>query len=610
MSEPESQTGQGWTHAFEKTSARRPEEAMACLLSVTQELNASTDLDTGLARVGELLKQYVGYETLAVLLLDDLGRELRFVYAAGFPDEVVDHWRFGIGQGVVGTVAREGKAIRVDDVTRDSRYIAASPRVRSELALPLIAKERVIGVLDIGGPASGFFSQQDERLLGFLADNLANAIEGARLYQNMRQQARTLSLLHEISRELTAILDRGRLLKRVAERVGRLIDYDLFTVYLWGEDKQLLEPTFGVFGDGRESRQTTTVPLGQGICGTAAALVQPIRVPNVHLDPRYIDCDSGVDVRSELAVPLVFKGRLIGVLDLESARYDAFSQHHQQLLSTLGSSLAIALENARLYEKLRTDEERLEKDLSTAREVQKQLLPDGAPSLAGIEVGVAYEPARHLGGDFYDFLPYGDHRLAIALGDVAGKATSAALFGSLAIGTLRELVGLGELGPGRVLADLNGRLRRLELDNRFLAMSFVVVDGEEMSLTLGNAGLPYPYLLGPTGLERIELGGVPLGLLPDREYTETTRRLEHGSTLILASDGVEECLDADGEEYGRARLEETLQRLVGRPAQEVADALLDEVRRHSRSAEISDDRTIVVVRAVDPTAASGPRRLD
>ncbi|MDH3743558.1 MAG: SpoIIE family protein phosphatase [Acidobacteriota bacterium] len=586
---------------------------MACLLRVTQELNGSSDLDAGLSRVGTLLKQYVPYETLSVLLLDDLGRELRFAYGAGFPEEIINHWRFGNGQGVVGTVASEGRAIRVDDVTQDPRYIAASRDVRSELALPLIAQDRVIGVLDIGGPTTAFFSEQDERLLGFLADHLAGAIEGARLYQNMREQARTLSLLHEISREVAAILDRRPLLKRVAERVKRLIDYDLFTVLLWNEDKQLLEPTVSVFGDGRKNRRASSVALGQGICGTAAALAQPIRVPNIHLDPRYIDCSSGVDVLSELVVPLVFKGSLIGVLDLESTRYDAFSQHHQQLLSTLGSSLAIALENARLYEQLRADEERLEADLSTAREVQKQLLPEKAPVVRGLDLGVAYEPARHLGGDFFDFLSYDDDRLALAVGDVAGKATSAALYGSLAIGTLREIAGSGDLGPSQVLADLNEKLGRLELGNRFVAMGFAVWNGGENSLTIANSGLPYPYLLSGGRVERIELGGVPLGLLSNQGYLEETRLLEPGDTLVLASDGIEESLDSAGEEFGRVRLETLLEKLAGRPAQEIADALLRAVRRYSGAAEISDDRTVVVLKldnsngSNDSKVADGPR---
>ena len=561
-----------------------PEEAMTCLLGVTQELNAAEDLDAGLARVAEIVRVYVPYETFGVFLLNDFGTELHFAYGAGFPAEVVNHWRFGIGQGLVGTAAGERRAVVAGNVDRDARYISAAPNVRSEIALPLVAKDRVIGVLDIGSASRDFFSPQDQQLLGFLAEHLAGAIEGARLYQNMRQQARTLSLLHELSRELTSILDRRQLLKRVAERLRRLIDFDSFGVMLWNEEKQVLEPVFGVDRDGRKRPRGESLPLGHGICGTAAALGQSLRVPNVHLDPRYVACSPDFDVRSELAVPLMFKGGLIGVVDLESASYNAFSQQHQQLVSTLGSTLAIALENARLYEKLRLDEERLEQDLSTAREVQKQLLPKQMSLPAELELGVGYEPARHLGGDFYDVLPYDSHRIAFALGDVAGKATSAALYGSLAVGTLRELAGRSHDAPAKILVEMNDKLGQLEFANRFVAMTFALYDSETSTVTLANSGLPFPYVLRGRRVERIDLGGVPLGLLHGQQYQEVTIRLEPGDALIMASDGIEESLDADGQEFGRRRLEGALQRLAGEPAQKLAEGLLSEACRFSGSA--------------------------
>ena len=575
-----------------------PEEAVTCFLAVTQELNAATDLESGLARVAELVKRFVPYTTWAVLLLDDLGHELSFAHAEGFPPQVVKHWRFGMGQGIVGSVARTRQPILVDDVSEDPRYIKAVEDVGSELALPLVAKGRTVGVLDIGGPEPGFFGVEDQRLLRFLADHLAGAIENARLYQNMRDQARTLSLLHEVSRELTAILDRRELLERVAVLVKRLIDYDIFTVMLWNEQSQLLEPSISLFGDGPRIDATPPVPLGYGISGTAAALRQSIRVPNVHLDPRYVSC-SERDLASELAVPMEFKDRLIGVIDLESTRFDAFSQHHQQLLATLGSSLAIALENARLYEKLQREERKLEEDLSTAREVQKQLLPKSTPWIPGLQMAVAYRPARHLGGDFYDFLPYGRGQVAIAVGDVAGKSTSAALYGSLAIGMLREYAEDSSDEPSTILSDMNDKLGQLGFDNRFLAMIFAVYDSETRRLTLANSGLPYAYLLRGRSIVPIEVGGVPLGLLEDREYEQTTIQLEVGDTVVIASDGVEECQNEQEVEFGPERVRGTLQRLADGSAKEIADGLLEATRLFSRHTEAYDDRTIVALKVTN-----------
>ena len=573
-----------------------PDRALRTLLRAVHALDSSLDLDQRLAQVAEQVRPIIAFDTFAVLLLDDMARELRFAHATGFPPEVVEHWRFGIGQGLVGSAAEGRRTISVPDVLEEARYISAAHDIRSEVAIPLLVKDRVIGVLDIGSAKPAFFSGTEIELLELLADHLASAIESVRVHQNMREQASSLSLLHEISREMASILNRRELLRRVGSRLRQIIDYDVYSVMRWDEGKQVLEPWFSVYRDGRKVESAQSIALGQGICGTAAALRQPVRVTNVDLDPRYIPCASEIRTRSELVVPLLFKDRLIGVVDLESSSYNAFSNRHQQLLSTMASSLAIALENARLYEKLHHDEQRLENDLSTAREVQKQLLPKQTPWIQGVQLGVAYEPARHLGGDFYDFLPYGTKRLALALGDVAGKATSAALLGSLAVGTLREFAVRSNLPPGRILAAMNDKLGRLGFSSRFVAMAFAVYDAESRILTLANSGLPYPYLVRGRTVRQIEVAGVPLGLLGNRDYEEVEIALQPGDALVIASDGVEESLSTNEEEFSFSRVRGTLERLADRSASQIADGLLESVRLFSEDAEISDDRTILALK--------------
>lgn len=579
-----------------QTGSSSPDRALRTLLRAVHALDSNLDLGERLTRVAEQVRSIVAYDNFSILLLDDMARELRFAHATGFPAEVVKHWRFGIGQGLVGSVAEGRQTISVPDVTVEARYISADQTVRSEVAIPLVVKDRVIGVLDVGSKKPSFFSAADVELLELLADHLASAIESVRVHRNMRDQASELSLLHELSREMTSILNRRQLLRKVAGRLKRIIDYDLFSVMLWDEEKQVLEPWVSVYRDGSKVGWVEPVDLGQGICGTAAALRQPVRVTNVDLDPRYVPCESDVRTRSELVVPLLFKERLLGVLNLESERYNAFSSRHQQLLSTMSSSLAIALENAHLYEMLRRDEGRLKKDLLTAREVQEQLLPKQTPWVQGVQLGVAYEPARHLGGDFYDFLPYGERSLALAVGDVAGKSTSAALLGSLAVGTLREFAARNNFPPGRILAAMNNKLGRLGFSSRFVAMVFAVYDADRRVLTLANSGLPYPYLVRGRTVRRIEVAGVPMGLLPDRSYDEVEVELEPGDSLVIASDGVEESLNSQEEEFSFARARDALTSLADRSAGRIADGLLDSVRSFSAGAGISDDRTILTLK--------------
>ena len=571
---------------------------ISCLLAATRELNAATEFQDGLHLVAKRLKQYVDYDTFAVLLLDDHGRELSFEFAVGFPEDVQQHWRFGLGQGIVGLAAQTGESILVDDTATDSRYIHATDRVRSELALPMTTKRRTIGVLDLGSRHPGKFTSEQQRLLTSLADHLASAVENAQLYQNMRRQAQTLSLLHEASREMASILEREDLLNRVAELLRQLIDYDLCSILLWDEAERELQPKLALFAEGLPNSDASPMSLGQGICGTAAALRQSIRVPNIEVDPRYVSCVDNLAIRSELAVPLFFKERLIGVIDLQSLKYDAFSAHHEQLLSTLASSLAIALENARMYEELRSDEARLEGDLNAAREIQRQLLPKQSPWIPGVQIAVAYEPARHLAGDFYDFVPYGDGKIALTVADVSGKGTSAALYGSLAVGTIREHAQRDQPCPAVMQSALNDKLRLLAIDNRFLAMAFGVLDSAGRKLWLSNSGLPRPLLLRGRTVEPIEVTGVPLGLLPDQTYSEVKLDLEPGDSVVIFSDGIEESPNSRDEEFGSHRIEDTLKRLSHRPAAEIANGLLEAVRLFSPGDERYDDRTILVLKTV------------
>jgi phosphoserine phosphatase RsbU/P len=308
-----------------------------------------------------------------------------------------------------------------------------------------------------------------------------------------------------------------------------------------------------------------------------------------------------VAVRSELVVPLLMQDRLIGVLDLESAETHAFTAEHERMLATLASYVAIALENARLYEEALQTERRLHDDLSTAREIQRQLLPSGAREVPGLDLAAGYCSARELGGDFYDFLPYGKGRLAVALGDVSGKGTAAALFGSLAIGTMREHIVEHPCPPPEMLALLNRRLHGARLDTRFIAMAFAVYDAGERRLTLANAGAPYPVLLRDRQVQQIRIAGVPLGLFPDTEYDQVTVDLRPGDVVLFASDGILESEDARQVQFGMTRLSAILKNLSPQhSASEICDLVLDATDVYSGGGFTpADDRTLLVLRVTD-----------
>ena len=424
------------------------------------------------------------------------------------------------------------------------------------------------------------------------------------LFLSHPEQANTLTLLYEVSREITSILDREELLRRVAERIKKIVKYHVFSVMLWNEQTQHLETAFAMCcGDSLPLRMR--VPLNIGLTGTAAGERRVLRINDVTDDSRYIRCESGVTVRSELVVPLLLRDRLIGVLDLESSEPHAFTLEHERMLSTLGSYVAVALENARLYQEARESEQRMRSELDTAREIQRQLLPTGAREIPGLDLAAGYVPARELGGDFYDFLPYGRGRLGFMVGDVSGKGTAAALYGSLAIGTVREIVVDHASEPASMLALLNQRLLAARLDSRFIAMLFAVYDASTRKLTLANAGGPYPLLVRKGQVQAIRLEGVPLGLIPDTQYDETTIDLEPGDVVLFASDGILESENAAQEEFGPERLKEILSAISQwDSAQAITEQILAATDGHSGTGLAPhDDRTLVALRVTNETAS-------
>jgi sigma-B regulation protein RsbU (phosphoserine phosphatase) len=413
-------------------------------------------------------------------------------------------------------------------------------------------------------------------------------------------QAEVLAVLYEIGNELTSILDLSDLLQAIGERVKRLVDYDLFSVMLVNAETQRLEHAVSLRYDERIYLRTT-LALGEGLCGTAALEGKVVRVNCVACDPRYVRCESGLAVNSELVVPLIFRDRVLGVLDLESLQPGAFSEQDEVILTLLASTVAIALENARLYDQLRQAEQRRTEDLERARLVQQVLLPKAMPQIPGLDVAALYLPAQELGGDFYDFLPSGDGRLAVAVGDVAGKGSAAALLGSLGIGILREHAVHHLSEPAQLLGDLNSHLQVAGENSRFIAMVFGVFDPGTRVLTLANAGFPQPLLVRRNHVTPLEVTGVPLGLFSDTAYQPLSVRLEPGDAIVFCSDGVHEQTNDSDEEFGLQQLMEKLAETSESDcAAFIAANIVRAVEQHAGGAaaclDCRDDRTIVVLR--------------
>jgi len=562
------------------------------LVEVSDVLNTTLDLDTLLHRVAEVVKRVIDYEVFAILLLNERTQELRFRFQIGHLREVAEKARVKVGEGVTGRAVQERRAILVNDVTKEAGYIEAMPHVRSELAVPLITKNRVIGVIDIEAPQRGFFKEEHARLLSLIASRIAVSIENARLYTRMLRQANTLALLNEISRELTSILNLDQLLKRVGDLLMKLIDYQMFSILLLDESKQKLVHRFSVRF--KESVQLKhDIPLGRGLVGAAVQEKKAILVPDVSKDPRYIKLNP--ETRSELCVPLIYKDNVIGVLDLEHTRRSYFNDDHLRTMTTLAAQIAIAIENARLYERIAREEQRMERDLAMAREVQHHLLPPSCPVLKCADVAARFNPATAIGGDMYDFPDYKPPRACIVIGDVSGKGAPAALYAALVSGIVRSLAPDEPL-PADMLAAVNQSLNHRRLDAQFVVLTCALWDDQKRSMRVANSGMPRPIYCSKGHAHMIEVAGLPLGLFETVSYEEITINASPGDVFVFFSDGIVDASNPQDEQFGRARIEHVVSKNYNRNAQQVADALFKAAEEFSAGAPVFDDQTVVVLK--------------
>jgi sigma-B regulation protein RsbU (phosphoserine phosphatase) len=569
-----------------------PAETLAVLAEISYEINSSLNLDQVLASAAQQIKRLMEFEIFAVLLLQEGTNDLYVRFAIGHRPEVIEHWRIPMGDGIIGAAATTGQAICVGDVLKDPRYLPAVDAVRSELAVPLIVRGRVIGVMDIESRQPDYFTPSQQTVLTLVASRIGTAVENARLFESAQKQAETLLLLNEIGREASATLQVEEVLRRAAELTKRLIDYQIFSILLYDETAAVFRHRVTV-KFGQRVQEKSVVPAHEGIVGAAAKLRRPVVVPDVALDPRYRMVNA--ETRSELAVPMIYKARVVGVMDLESPQLNYFTPDHVQVLSILAANLAVSIENARLYEQVARDESRMERDLNAARRIQGALLPPLPGPEFGLDIAARVVSSRELSGDLYDFMRYGPNDLGVALGDVSGKGSAAALYGAVAVGTLRSL-GSQKPRPANMLRALNGFLGERLIEGRFMTLCFATWNRQRRRLRVANAGQEQPLLYHGGRCEKIPLTGFPLGIFEEVTYDERTVILDQGDIVVFYSDGIGDAQNRSGEFFGSARVAMLVNDNPGLTPDGLADRILEEADLFSGGQHPSDDRTLVVLK--------------
>lgn len=562
------------------------------LLEVANATAETIDLDQLLGNVASIVREVIPADLLAILLYTEKEHALRIRFSIGHRDEVVKSMVIRLGEGVTGAAAATRLPILVEDVRKDPRYLNALDAIRSELAVPMISRGKLVGVIDLESTKVKAYNDQDRSLLRLIASRVASSIENARLYRRVERQNRTLKILTHLSQEFSSILDLDELLRKIALTLKALINFDGFSIFLVDNERGVLRVRFSQRYDQRV--ETDNIPLGKGISGAAAKSREVIRVKDTSQDPRYIAAHA--DIRSEIAVPLVVQDRVIGVLDLESDRINHFTEDHSRMLSLLASQIATSVENARLYEELHQREQTLEDDMKAARKLQRTLQPRRAPEIRGLEIYVKGRAAREITGDVYDFFEHGDSFAVLACGDVSGKGAAAALYGALTSGLLRTLAPTRK-SPAALMKSVNEALMERKVDAQYVTLLLLLWDEPKLCFTMANAGAIPPMICRGGEIIQPVVEGVPVGLLEDREYDEVSFQAQPGDVMLLYSDGIQDQHNGSNEEeYGRSHLAKAFQKLYQEPARKIAEGIFADLDKYMGHESVFDDQTIIAIR--------------
>jgi sigma-B regulation protein RsbU (phosphoserine phosphatase) len=392
--------------------------------------------------------------------------------------------------------------------------------------------------------------------------------------------------LQKFAQHITATLNLDEIAERIVSEIADSLGCVEINLYLHepGQGEMVLAGVRGCTAYGKGHR----LKIGaEGMVGHVAATRQMRYAPNVALDPYYMACEHGI--QSEVAVPLLVEGELVGVFTASHCELDAFSSAQLRLLQGLCSHVAVAVHNSRRFHAEQKQREQMTREAEEARTIQQALLPRTSPFIPGFCVTGLSIPAGAVGGDWYDFIPLSDGRWGLVLADVSGKGTAAALLMSATRGMLRSLASMSS-GPGEVLTRLNNMLLEDFPCGRFVTMVYAELDPAKRTLRLANAGHLPPLLIEPEGHRWIQTEqGLPLGVAASK-FSEVEITLNEGSRLALYSDGITEAAEEAGEEYGSERLLAQLQS----PGASL-ETLLADVKKFVNGSGLRDDATVILI---------------
>jgi sigma-B regulation protein RsbU (phosphoserine phosphatase) len=550
-------------------------------------------------------RKLVDCDTVRIWVVRSGGRRIvAWEFSEGAPREL----RRNRSEGLVGWVLRTGESLRLAaGEPRPAGLVGDPERDRSALVLPLFRSTRTkpgsteaFAAIECLGRHGGAFTSADFDRLEVAAEGVAFALDYALLSQEIERRALEKDVLLDISRALSAPFELEDVVEAIFASLRQVIDYDAAAIYLVSRGTRTLE-LVSKHGYPEGSESAFDLQIGQGIVGWVAKSGQPVIVPDVRRDPRYVAARLGT--RSEIAAPLMVEGRVIGVFNLESDHEDLYHEGHLELLLAFAAQAALAVERARTA-RARVEQRRLERDLAIARDIQRSFLPASAPRVPGFDLAGTSISHDKVGGDYYDFITVSDTRLGLAIADVSGKGIPAGLLmAGFRMSLLAEI--RNEYAIRAVMRKVNRLLHESTERDRFVTAFYGVLDWRNGMIIFSNAGHNPPMVIRADGtVEELTEGGVALGVLEDTQYEERPVALHAGDVVVMYTDGISEAEDEHGEQFSPTRIEQVVRANPTHTARELTQDIVAAVLDWAGEKGPGDDLTLIVLRSLKPGAGN------
>ncbi|UCC78939.1 MAG: SpoIIE family protein phosphatase [Candidatus Zixiibacteriota bacterium] len=491
------------------------------------------------------------------------------------------------------------KPYLLDDLKEDSdfsrmvyNYLNFYPK--SIIGIPLYKGGEFLGVIQAINSDKKHFTDKDLELLRVLAERVAITLRNAWILQEATRVSDEARSLYEVGIALSGSLELDELLDKILENLAKVIECDIAMIYLVDPEKGTINQ-IATRGLDDFPPDQLHLKIGQGICGRVAETGKGVIVSDVDKNSDYIACRT--TTRSEMAVPLKVKDAVVGVLNVESDKKDAYKNHELELMNAFASLAAVSVERAKLHKQM-LSARRLEHELAIARRIQKTFLPSGNPRIDGFDIAGLNLPSAEMGGDYYDFIPIVENQYGIAIGDVSGNGIPASLIMAAFRASLKAEI-RNNFAIRAILNKVNNLLFESIERDRYVTATYGVLDCKNKIFTFSNAGHNHPILLRGSGdIQFLEEGGMALGIFANSTYEENSVFLKSGDIVLFYTDGVTEVKDEDEVEFGEQRLIDAVKASKQKSAAGIINYIIKEIEKFEKKRRFSDDITLIVMKTL------------